>query len=414
MTPTPVPLQLKNRKLAALATSGGDAGLVADLAEAYDIEFPPVTARARETLQRVLPSYANIANPLDFTTTPWGNPEAMRLCCDALLSDAPGAAAMILDYPKEDTGERPLCDIAADAFADSARRHGVTGAMISVFPDLTPPEHAARMVAAGIAPLQGLAEGIAALGAAMWYGTTRQRVLDTDSLSALPILQVGGDAESSRLHDEWDSKRMLSPYGLSVPAGELTTPALAPEVAQRLGFPVCVKVVSEHLPHKTEAGAVALKLNSPQAVADAVERMTQSVARYAPDVKVEHILVERMASAPLLELIVGVKREADFGLALVVGSGGVLVELIRDTVTMLLPVREEEVRAALLRLKLGPLLTGYRGSEPADLDAVVRNIMAVARFAETHAQTLVELDVNPLLVHAQGATAVDALVRLEV
>ncbi|NML99016.1 acetate--CoA ligase family protein [Paraburkholderia sp. RP-4-7] len=403
----------KNGKLAALATSGGDAGLVADLAETHGIEFPPVSAQGRATLQQVLPAYANIANPLDFTTTPWGNPDAMRVCCDALLSDGPGAAAMILDYPKESTGERPDCDIAAHAFADSARRHGVIGAIISVFPDLTPPEHAAQMAAAGVAPLQGLSDGIAAIGAAMWYGATRSRILEADSLSALPVLQAGQGTGSSRLYDEWDSKRMLAEYGLTVPASERVAPANAPAAAQRLGFPVCVKIVSEQLPHKTEAGAVALKLDSPQAVAQAVERMTQSVAQYAPEVKVERILVERMAGATILELIVGIKREEDFGLALVLGSGGVLVELIRDTATLLLPVREEDVRAALLGLKLAPLLTGYRGGPHADLDAVVHNVMAIARFAQAHADRLMELDVNPLLVLEHDAVAVDALIRLD-
>jgi acyl-CoA synthetase (NDP forming) len=403
----------KNGKFAALATSGGDASLVADLAETHGIEFPPVSSQGRAALQQVLPAYANIANPLDFTTTPWGNPDAMRVCCDALLSDGPGAAAMILDYPKESTGERPACDIAARTFANSARRHGVTGAIISVFPDLTPPDHAAQMAAAGIAPLQGLSEGIAAIGAAMWYGATRSRILEADSLSALPVLQPGQGTGSSRVYDEWDSKRMLAEYGLSVPASELVAPAEAPSAARRLGFPVCVKIVSEQLPHKTDAGAVALKLDSPQAVAQAVERMTQSVAQYAPEVKVERILVERMAGATILELIVGIKREEDFGLALVLGSGGVLVELIRDTATLLLPVREEDVRAALLGLKLAPLLTGYRGGPHADLDAVVHNVMAIARFAQAHADRLMELDVNPLLVLEHDAVAVDALIRLD-
>jgi acetate---CoA ligase (ADP-forming) len=113
-----------------------------------------------------------------------------------------------------------------------------------------------------------------------------------------------------------------------------------------------------------------------------------------------------------MELIVGVKRDAGFGLALVLGSGGILVELIRDTATLLLPASEQDVRKALLGLKLGPLLTGYRGSAPADLDALVRNVMAIARFAQDHAETLLELDVNPLLVSKDGAVAVDALVRL--
>lgn len=407
----------ERRTLAALATSGGDAGLVADLGEARGIAFPPVGDAGRNALGQVLPAYATITNPLDFTTTPWGDPDKMRACCDALLADRPGAAAMILDYPQEATGERPLCDIAANAFAASARQHGVVGAVISVFPDLTPPDHAARMAAAGIAPLQGLADGIDALGAAMTYGDTRRRVLDADALGALPVLRAGngtgGDGGPAILHDEWASKRMLAAHGLAVPPAECVAPAEAPAAAQRLGFPVCVKVVSDRLPHKTEAGAVALKLASPEAVAEAVERMSAQVARYAPDVRVERILVEKMADAPLLELIVGVKREPNFGLALVLGTGGVLVELIRDTATLLLPVRESDVRDALLGLKLGPLLTGYRGRPPADLDAVVANVMAIARFAQAHADSLVELDVNPLLVMERGAVAVDALVRLD-
>ncbi|WP_063551414.1 acetate--CoA ligase family protein [Burkholderia territorii] len=404
----------ERRSLAALATSGGDAGLVADLGEARDIDFPPVGDAGGDALGHVLPAYATIANPLDFTTTPWGDPDKMRACCDALLAGRPGAAAMILDYPQEATGERPLCDIAANAFAASVRQHGVVGAVISVFPDLTPPDHAMRMAAAGIAPLQGLADGIDALGAAMSYGDTRRRILDADALNALPVLRAGDcSGGPATLHDEWASKRMLAAHGLDVPPAECVAPADAPAAAQRLGFPVCVKVVSDRLPHKTEAGAVALKLTSPEAVAAAVERMTEQVARYAPDVHVERILVEKMADAPLLELIVGVKREPNFGVALVLGTGGVLVELIRDTATLLLPVRESDVRDALLGLKLGPLLTGYRGRPKADLDAVVANVMAIARFAQAHADTLVELDVNPLLVMERGAVAVDALVRLD-
>ncbi|KVF57664.1 acyl-CoA synthetase [Burkholderia cepacia] len=404
----------ERRTLAALATSGGDAGLVADLGEARGIAFPPVGDAGRDALGNVLPAYATIANPLDFTTTPWGDPDKMRACCDALLADRPGAAAMILDYPQEATGERPLCDIAASAFAASARRHGVVGAVISVFPDLTPPDHAARMAAAGIAPLQGLADGIHAIGAAMTYGDTRRRILDADALNALPVLRAGnGDGGGATLHDEWASKRMLAAHGLAVPPAECVAPADAPAAAGRLGFPVCVKVVSDRLPHKTEAGAVALKLASPEAVAAAVERMIEQVARHAPDVSVERVLVEKMADAPLLELIVGVKREPNFGLALVLGTGGVLVELIRDTATLLLPVRESDVRDALLGLQLGPLLTGYRGRPKADLDAIVANVMAIARFAQAHADTLVELDVNPLLAMEHGAVAVDALVRLD-
>lgn len=402
----------KNNRLAALATSGGDAGLVADLAEAQGIEFPPVSPAGRACLKEILPSYANIANPLDFTTTPWGRQDAMRACCDALLANEPGAATLILDYPKDASGERPACMIAADALAACAREKDVPAAIVSVFADLMPEAEAARIAAMGVAPLQGLREGFEAIGAAMAYGATRSRILRENALAALPTLHAADAPAGRRVCDEWTSKHMLAEHGLTVPPGEVTSPQDASHAATRIGFPVCVKVVSDQLPHKTEAGAVALRLNTPEEVSEAVERMTRSVANHAPHVSVERILVERMARAPILELIVGVRREPGFGFALVLGTGGVLVELLRDTATLLLPVRAEDVRAALLGLKLGALLSGYRGGKPVDLDALVRNVMAVASFAQAHADGLVELDVNPLLVLEDGAVAVDALVVL--
>jgi acetyl-CoA synthetase len=125
----------------------------------------------------------------------------------------------------------------------------------------------------------------------------------------------------------------------------------------------------------------------------------------------ERFLVERMVGDPVLELLVGVQRDPRLGLGLTVGAGGVLVELVDDTVTLLLPARRSEIRAALTRLRVGPVLQGFRGRS-ADLEAVVDAVEAIAGFATGHADRLLELEVNPLLVLPDGAVAVDALVRL--
>ena len=159
------------------------------------------------------------------------------------------------------------------------------------------------------------------------------------------------------------------------------------------------------LAHKSELGAVALDLRDAEAVRAAAARMAQLG---------EAILVEPMVADGVAELIVGVVRDPQVGLCLVLGSGGVLVELLADRALLLLPTTADEVRAALLGLKAAPLLQGFRGRPAGDLDAVVEAAMAVARFAAAHADRLVELDVNPLIVRpaGKGAVAADVLIRL--
>jgi hypothetical protein len=173
-----------------------------------------------------------------------------------------------------------------------------------------------------------------------------------------------------------------------------------------------VKAVSAQLPHKTEAGAVALNLKDDAALSAALEKMRASIKAYAPGVPFDQLLLEPMAKPPLAELIVGIKRENDFGLALVIGAGGVLVELLKDSRSLLLPTTDGAIRQALLSLRSAPLLQGFRGREAADLDALVAAIRAVADYACENAAQLLELDVNPLLVGADGTTAVDALIRI--
>jgi len=171
-------------------------------------------------------------------------------------------------------------------------------------------------------------------------------------------------------------------------------------------------VVSADLPHKTEAGGVALNLRDEAALQVALETMRGNLARHAPGLVFDQVLLERMAAPPLAELIVGIKREAGFGLALVIGAGGILVELLKDSCSLLLPTTDQAIHQALLGLRCAPLLTGFRGGPAVDMQALVKAIRAVADYACENAGPLLELDVNPLLVNAEGAVAVDALIRL--
>jgi acyl-CoA synthetase (NDP forming) len=398
-------------RLIALACSGGDAGLIADYAERNDLGLPKLDQGQVGELAQVLPTYANLVNPLDFTTAIWGDGEALNRMLDSALRTEADAAMLVLDYPSEFTGERKECDLLLELYCAALKRHGKTGFVTSAFPELLPAHARERLHAQGVAALQGVEDGLAAWGRIAGYQRNRQALLALGESALVPLCPQALEGEG-RLLNEWDSKQALKAFGLPTPNGVLSTPDKALKDAETPGYPLVLKAVSAQLPHKTEAGAVALNLKDGAALSAALEKMRSSIAAYAPGVPFDHLLLEPMAKPPLAELIVGIKRENDFGLALVIGAGGILVELLKDSRSLLLPTTDGAIRNALLSLRSAPLLQGFRGRESADLDALVTAIRAVADYACENSGHLLELDVNPLLVGAHGTTAVDALIRL--
>ena len=226
------------------------------------------------------------------------------------------------------------------------------------------------------------------------------------------------------------------PYGAVVHSADE-----AVAVAKSIDGPVALKVLG--IPHKTDRGALRMNLHDtrkirtaagellellpePAAASDAPATGAEPAApgrlpieRFVTDTGAEpaapgRLLIERFVTDTVAELIVGLHQDPQLGLLLTLGSGGMLVELVADTATLLLPVTEAEVRNALSSLKCAPLLHGFRGGEPADVDAAVTAVLAIARFAAAHADRLEELDVNPLAVcpRGRGAIALDALMRM--
>jgi succinyl-CoA synthetase beta subunit len=209
-----------------------------------------------------------------------------------------------------------------------------------------------------------------------------------------------------RTLSEWEGKQALRAYGVTVPDGRLaSTVEEAAAAAQAIGFPVVLKAVDADIAHKTEIGAVRLNLKDAASVAEAAV----TLLGLSPT-----LLVERMVPDAVAELIVGVDRDPALGHYLVIGSGGILVDLVGDRSVLLLPASEREIRAALGVLKVARLLAGYRGKPAGDQDAAVKAIMAIQSYALANLDRLLELDVNPLIVRpaGQGAVAVDVLIRL--
>ncbi len=394
---------LPGRRLISASCSGGEATLVADLAEPRGLELPGIPDAARRRLQAALGERVVINNPLDYHTYIWGDLAAQTEVFSAVLDCRFDAHLLVLDLPREDRCSAVPWTTTLEAFI-AARREAGAGARATVVSSMAeglPEPVRERLLAEGIAPMQGIRECLEAVEAAARIGAAQARVAGITPLPAVAPPPAG----AVRTLDEWAGKRALAELGLPVPDGEMAGPADAPAVAARLGYPVAVKAACETLVHKTEVGGVKLDLNHADEVLAAVASMRGLSERF---------LVERMAPEAVAELIIGVRRDPQFGLALTIGAGGILVELLKDAATVLLPASDEEISHALESLRIHPLLRGYRHRPAGDIDAVRQAIAAVMRYAEANLDRLCELDINPLLVlpEGRGVVAVDALVRL--
>jgi len=403
----------KGRRALAFTCSGGDAAMLADYGERFGLSYAQPSAETATRLRPLLPPIATVANPLDYTTPLWGKEAELTAVLDVALAQPCDVAIMAQDHPRPELGGTNE-DYRADtrAFIAATKRRGIPAAVASGLSENIDEETRDLLVAGGVAPLQGLDEAVAAIDRAIRWGARREAVAAGGGAGALSLAPVTAAAGKDAVLDETQGKALLATAGLTVPQGVVTDAAGAPRAAETLGFPVVVKLVSAALAHKSEAGAVALGLKDPLEVARAVADMTVSVKERA-GIVAERFLIEKMVPGAVAELLVGVRRVEGFGLALTIAGGGTMVELLRDATTLLLPAGRSDIAQALAGLKVAQLLAGWRGKPAGDVEAAIDAIAAIAGFALDHGDSLIELDVNPLIVTPQGATAADVLLRRE-
>jgi acyl-CoA synthetase (NDP forming) len=402
----------EGNRLAAFTCSGGDAAMVADYCERVGLELVQPGAAAAERLTDLLPDIATVSNPLDYTTPLWGNAEVMPEVFETLIADAYDAAVVIQDFPPPHIhadNSHYLSD--AKSFIKACEATRVPGAVCSDLPENIDRASREIMIAGGVSPLQGLDAGLDAIANACRYGMARKRIKSAAVALEFEVIDAPIDQAGSRIVDEWQGKQRLNASGIEVPAGQLVGIDDIDSIADDLQYPVVLKVVSAELPHKSEAGAVALNLRNASQLRAATDAMQASIALVAPEITIDQFMIESMVDNVIAELMIGINTDPQFGQLLVIASGGVLVDLTRDSKTLLLPASDTQIRDALRDLKCFKLLQGCRGRPPADIDGVVSSIRAVIQFAEAHRDQLIELDINPLMVTGDRCIAADVLIR---
>jgi acetyl-CoA synthetase len=400
---------LAGRKILVLGASGGDMAMTADVARNLALDFAPLPAGTVADLREVLTDRVTIANPFDIHTYLWFDPPALRRVFTSVLRAGYDAVAFMLDCPPDGAADTAAFDAVIAAFiaaaGPGAGPGGARAALLASLPETLGRRVRESCLSGGVMPLQGLLEALealtlaAAVGSAWAAGSICPRLQKPRS----PFVP---DVTRMRALSEADGKAALADFGVPVSRAWVGPYDAAVEAAAALGFPVVIKAAGEHLEHKTEVGGVALNLRTRAEAAAAVARL----AAISPTLLVEPMVVDGVA-----EVLAGIIVDPQFGQVLVIGAGGVLTEILRDSITVLPPWTQESVLTALGTLGVAKLLLGYRGRPAGDQAALVSAILGVARYAAAHLETLVELDVNPLIVRPAGlgVVAVDALIRLQ-
>jgi len=403
----------RGRRLTVFSSSGGDNGMAADFASAAAFEMPPPSENQAKAVKALLPDYGTAGNPLDFTAGYWGQEQLLTPMFTEMMSSGYDQAAIVIDHGRRKSGDRTV-DAAhigmVRAIANASRATTTPGAVVSVNPESMPDEMRQMVLAEGLIPLQGLHDAFDVLGRMADYAETQQNV----EKKWLPATPLGPRKLGNNRHtlDEVTSKARLAAAGLPVPAGRVTDLAGLREAAATFSVPLVLKAVSDQLPHKTEAGAVMLGLRGADAVVEAGNQIARQVRAYKPGLHIDRFLLEPMIENAVAEILVGVTTDPHFGPVLVIGAGGIFVELLRDASRLLLPSTKADIERAIRRLKTFPLLDGFRGRPKGDIAALVAAIEAVARYAEANIATLAEIDVNPIMVlpEGRGVVAADALI----
>lgn len=381
--------------LAVVTCSGGDAVTAADDAERLGVPLAAFSDDTVVRLQRLLPPGVVVTNPLDHTNALWDDTQRITALVDALADD-PGVAQVLY---VQDTPH----DLPDDVAAEWARTRdgvvlaapGTPRAVVAALPELMPEDVAESLTARGVIPFLGISEALKALHA------NAAPPADAARLRAVAGAAAGSRHAPGDWLSEHEGKRLLARHGVPVPRGATAaTVDDAVATAAALGGPVAVKLSHAGIQHKSDLGGLALDLTEPDAVAAAATR----ILALDPD---GEVLVEAMGEAGV-ELLVSVSRDGVVP-HLVVGLGGIWTELVDDVTILPLPVDAAAVRDGLMRLRGASLLTGGRGGGALDVDAAAA--LAVAAAEAFHSERLSLVELNPVIVTATGALAVDAVVR---
>ncbi|MGY6633436.1 MAG: acetate--CoA ligase family protein [Alkalilacustris sp.] len=407
----------RGRRLGIVTISGGVGVLMADAAAETGLEVPPMPEPAQAALKAQLP-FAGVRNPIDITAQAFNDPSLLPRNLDVVLSQGgyDAVVAFLTSVPGSAANAAPV----REALASVRKAHPDFPLILSM---LVPDALRRDYEAMGYPVFEDPSAAVAAVAAAARLREGFEQARPAAPLAPEPVSDtVRAALAAGRALDEHAAKQVLAAAGIPVPQDRLaTTPDEAEAAWRAVAGPVALKLVSPDIAHKTEVGGVILGLDAADAVREAHAIILERARRLAPEARLSGVLVSPMeagAESGAVETILGVQRDPVFGPVVVLGLGGVLVEVLRDVTFRRAPVDEAEAHRMIAELRGAALFDGVRGRPPADTPALARAIAALSRLAVAGDDTpgggglIDSIDINPFLVRARGAGAValDALI----
>lgn len=399
-------IRLKNPRSAGgtaiIGESGAFKGLALDFCETVGLELPPLSASTYQALASQLPVFSPPSNPLDLTAQAMSDTGLYCKVLEQIARDSAfGSVVITISLPSAESADRKL-PLIIDALRSLDGDQGVVFAMLGEDCPI-PLAYVDQMRDTGTPFFRSPERAFRALAAV-------KRLADVTSADAVPSAARGVEAPlAPGTLPEYRAKQLLARRGLKMPPGRLVVSLEeALTAAQELGFPLALKAQSSQLPHKSDAGAVALDIRDDASLRSAWATMKHRLAERT-GVSLDGMLLERMSDAGV-EIIIGARNEGGWGPVIMVGLGGILTELLQDVVFIPAGVGRAQIERALRSLKGAKLFDSYRGSPPADVESALTVVETLSELLLEHPE-IVEVDLNPVRVHArgQGATVLDAL-----
>ena len=394
----------KKPAFSAMCLSGGETAVSADTGFLHGIEYPDFSEVTLKKLNDMLPDFATPRNPLDMTAALCYDADAFASGITTVMSD-PSIEMGLVGLTISDK-----VTVSNDIMFEGIRRAfeqipDKPLAVMSFMEAARNKELVERFQNAGIPVLPTTKYGFRAL-------QHLQDFISHDTIKREARLAIPeAHSANTRALSEYESKKLLADNGVPVDLGYIAkTKAEVKEYAEKIGYPLVMKVESNDILHKSDVGGVMLNIKSLEQAEGAYDKILANAAQHAPNAKINGILMQKMLKAGT-EMIIGLNSDPQFGPMLLVGMGGVFVEVFKDAALYPVPLNHDEALHMLQSLKSFKLLNGYRGNPPADIEALTDMMVKISDFAYRKKDTLKELDMNPLFVYpkGEGVAIADAL-----
>ena len=402
----------KKPTFSSMAFSGGETVICADIAYLNGVEFPDFNQNTLDTIQEMLPYYATANNPLDMTFTMSYDSDIFAKALRTIMDD-PNIGMCLLGFTILQDNVAPDVRTMVDGIEKVVRAGDAKPmAFVPLLENTREAKLIDRLEKLGVPVLPPTNYGFAVLKYLADY--ISYNYTDKTLELALPDSEVAAEAKEVKQTalSEFTSKELLKNYGLPVTGGAIaTTEVEAVKIANKIGYPLVMKIESADIMHKSDIGGVVLNIENEQAVIEAFHRILENAKKNEPNAKINGVLIQEMVPKGL-EMIVGVNNDPQFGPVILCGLGGIFVEIFKDVALYPAPLNKNEALKMLASLKAYPLLTGARGQKVLDVDALADAIVDISKYAADNRNIISQVDINPLIVYpkGQGVCAVDALI----